>query len=104
VPTTLFVLGRLQSTVSCRVRSLVPWFDLCALPCFLGMSPGPCRAGIPGRLIPVGSDRASRRRAVSRGWAYPQSDSAGSESEVVLSEAVLLARPSGRRGRPEAGW
>ena len=70
-------------------------------PClaFLRTSLGPYRAGIPGRLILVGSDRASWRRAVSRGWAYPRLESVGSELE-----AVLLARPSGRRGRPEAGW
>ena len=70
-------------------------------PClaFLRTSPSPYRAGVPGRLIPIGSNRANRRRAVSRGWAYPRSESAGSELEVVL-----LARLFGQRGRPEAGW
>ena len=62
------------------VRSSVLWFDLCALPYFLRSFPGPYRAGIPGRLIPVDSDRAGR--SWKRRWA----------------------RPSGRRGRPEAGW
>ena len=72
---------------------------LSALPCFLRSFPGPFRAGVSGRLVPVGSGYASRRRAVSRGWAYPWSEGAGSESEVVL-----LARPFSRRGRPEVGW
>ena len=38
-----------------RVWSLVSWFDLCALACFLRLSPGPFRAGVPGRMAPVGS-------------------------------------------------
>ena len=99
-PTTLFVSEKLQSMVSVdRVWSR--YRGLTCAPClaFLRTSPSPYRAGIPGQLVPVGSDRASRRRVVSRGWAYPRSESAGSELE-----AVLLARPSGRRGHPEAGW
>jgi len=36
---------------------------------------------------------------MSRGWAYTRSESVGSESKVVF-----LARPFGRRGRPEVGW
>ena len=72
-PTILFVLGWLQSTVPVgdRVWSLVSWFDLSALPCFLRSFPGPFWAGVPGRLVPVGSGCASRRRAVSRVFAYP---------------------------------
>ena len=54
-----------------KVRSPVLRFDLCALPYFLRPFPGPYRAAVPGRLVPVGSDRASRRRVVSRGLAYP---------------------------------
>ena len=58
------------------------------------MSPGPYRVGIPGRLILVGSDHASRRGVVSRGWAYPWSESARLESE-----AVLLVGPSSQKRR-----
>ena len=99
-PTTLFVSGRLQSTVPVgdRVRSLVSWFDLSALPCFLRSFPGPFRAGVPGELVPVGSGCASRRRAVSRVFTYP------SRRRGVGVRSSALARPSGRRGRPEAGW
>ena len=42
-----------------RVRSLVSWFDLCALPCFLRLFPGPYRAGVLGRLVLVSSKCAS---------------------------------------------
>ena len=54
------------------VRSPVLRFDLCALPYFLRPFPGPYRAGVPGRLVPVGSDCASRRRAVSKEFPYPR--------------------------------
>ena len=47
--------------------------DLSALSYFLCPFPGPRRVGIPGQLVPVGSDCASWRRAVSRGSAHPQS-------------------------------
>ena len=50
------------------------WYHgLTCAPClaFLHTSLGPYLVGVPGRLIPVSSDRASRRRAVSRGRAYP---------------------------------
>ena len=55
-----------------RVRSSVLRFDLYALPYFLCSFPGPYRAGVLCRLVPVGSDRASRRRVVSRGLAHPR--------------------------------
>ena len=80
-----------------KVRTSVLWFDLCALPYFLCPFPGPYRAGVPGRLVPIGSDRASRRRAVSRVLAHPQS-----ETRVGVGSSAL-ARPFGRRGRSEAG-
>ena len=54
-----------------RVRSLVSWFDFYALPCFLCPFPSPYRASVPGRLVPVGSDCVSRRRAVSRVFGIP---------------------------------
>ena len=86
---------------SCRCTGYGPLYHglTCAhRPALLRLFPGPFWAGVPGRLVPVGYNRASRRRAVSRGWSYPRSESAGSELE-----AVFLARPSSRRGRPEAG-
>jgi len=72
--------------------------DLSALPYFLHLFPGPYRAGIPGRLVPVSSDRASRRRAVSRGLTHPRS-----ETQVGVRRSAL-ARPFGRRGRLKVGW
>ena len=81
-----------------RVWSLVLWFDLCALPYLLRLFPGPYRAGVPGRLVLVGSDCASWRRAVSRAWHIP-----GRTCGVRVGSSAL-ARPSGSRGCPEAGW
>ena len=57
--------------------------DLSALPYLLRPFPGPHRAGVPGRLVPVGSDCASQRRAVSRGSVYPRSKS-GSKLVAVF--------------------
>ena len=81
-----------------RVRSPVLRFDLCALPYFLRPFPGSYRAGVPGRLVPVGSDCASRRGAVSRGSVFFRSE------KRVGVRSDILARPFGRRGRPEVGW
>ena len=69
--------------------------DLSAMPYFLRPFPGPYRAGVPGRLVPVGSDCASWRRAVSRGSAHPRS-----EKRVGVGSGVLT-RPSGWRGHLE---
>ena len=57
--------------------------DLSALPYFLRLFPGPYRADIPGRLVPVGSNCASRRRTMSRVLRTPVRDM-GSESEAAL--------------------
>ena len=73
-------------------------FDLSALPYFLRLFPGPYRAGVPGRLVPVGSICTSRRGAVSRGSAHSRS-----EKRVGVGSGVL-ARRFGRRGHPEAAW
>ena len=54
-----------------RVRSPVLRFDLCALPYFLRPFPGPYLAGVPDRLVPVASECASWRKAVSRGLVHP---------------------------------
>ena len=75
--------------------------DLSALPYFFRSFSGPYRAGVPDRLVPVGSDCASRREAVSRGSPHSRS-----KKRVGVGSGVL-ARPSGRRGsrrgRPEVG-
>ena len=84
---------------SCRRTGYSPWYHgLTCAPCpaLLHLFPSPFRAGVPGRLVPVGSGCASRRRAVSRASAYP-----GRRHEVGV-ESSALARPSGRRGCPEA--
>ena len=57
--------------------------DLSALPYLLCLFPGPYRAGVPSQLVLVGSDCASRRRAVSRGSAPPRSKTRV-EAEVVF--------------------
>ena len=49
----------------------------CALPSLF--APGPFRAGVPGRMAPVGPGRASRRRAVSRLPTGSPVEDAGSE-------------------------
>ena len=95
-----------------RVLSLVLLFDLCALPYFLRPFPGPYPAGVPGRSVLVGSDRASQRRVVSRGLAHPRSETqVGDESRVWLGlpvgEAVQRwardqSERSGRRGGLES--
>ena len=88
--------------------------DLSALPYFLHSFPGPHRAGIPDRLVLVGSDCASRRRAVIRGSAHPWLETqvgvgGGVWPGLPVGEAVRrrarvasercssLARPSGQR-------
>ena len=71
--------------------------DLSVLLYLLCPFPGPYRAGVPSRLVPVGSDYASPRGAISRGSAHFRS-----EKRVGVGSGVL-ARPFGRRGRPEVG-
>ena len=93
---------------------MVLWFDLCALPYFLCPFPGPRRAGVPDRLVPVDFDCASRRRAVSRGSAHPRLERWGRSRKRALfllgqtfrserragvgnERCSSLARPSCRR-------
>ena len=71
--------------------------DLGALLYFLRPFPGPYRAGVPGRLVPVGSVCASRRGAASRGSVHSRLE------KRVRVRSGVLARPSGRRGPPEVG-
>ena len=57
-----------------RCTEYGPWYrGLTCAPCltFLRSFPGPFQAGVPGRLVRVGSGCASRRRAASRVFAYP---------------------------------
>ena len=86
--------------------------DLSALPYFLRPFPGPHRAGVPDRLVLVGSDCASRRGAVGRGQRFPSWRS-GPESEVafwpglpvqetVQRQARDRSERSGQRGGPES--
>ena len=79
-----------------RVWSLVSWFDLCALACFLRLFPGPFRAGVPGRMALVDSGCASQRRAVSR-----VSTNSGRRRGVGVGSSAW-PRPSDRRGHSEA--
>ena len=95
-----------------RVRSPVLRFDLCALPYFLRPFPGPYRAGIPGRWIPVSSDCASRRGAISRDLVHSWSEKwirVGSGvwpgllvREVIRRWARDRSERSGRRGGPKS--
>ena len=65
--------------------------DLSVLLYLLRPFSGPHRAGVPGRLVLVDSDCASRRRAVSRCSVYPRL-----ETQVeVGSEAFRLERRAG---------
>ena len=97
-PTTLFVLGKLQSTVSTGVQGMFPvsWFDSRALPCFLRLFPGPFRVSVPVRLVLVGSDCASWRRTVSRCLAYPPVGGRGiGVGSGAFGQAFQSERPSG---------
>ena len=93
--------------------------DLSALPYFLRPFPGPYRAGVPDRLVPVGSYCTSQRRAVSRGSVHPRSETrvgvgSGVWPGLPVGEAVrrwtgvgsercsFFVRHSDRRGRPES--
>jgi len=92
---------RLQGTLlTCPVgvQGMVLDFTvgLSALPYLLRPFPGPHRADIPGRLFPLGSNCASRRRAVSRSSVRPQL-----ETQFGVQKRCLV-RPSGRRGDPES--
>jgi len=89
------VVGYCAASVQGSVLGIV--VDLSVLPYFLRLFSGPYRAGVPGRLVPVGSDCASWRRAVSRDSAHPRFGDTG------RGQKWYLARPSGRRGRSEAG-
>ena len=87
-------------------------FDLCAMPYFLHLFPGPYRASVPGRLVLVGSDRTSRGRAVSRGSVHPRSEmraevGSGVWPGLLVREAIRRqardrSERFGQRGGPES--
>ena len=89
---------RLQGTLlTCPIgycSAIVQGTDLSALPYLLHLFPGPHRAGVPGRLVPVGSNCASRRRDVSRGSVHPRL-----ETQVRVESGVGQAFWSERRAR-----
>jgi len=86
--------------------------DLGALSYHLRLFPGPYRAGISGRLVPVGSNCVSRSGVISRGSAHPRSEKrvrvrSGVGPGLPVGEAVRRraedqSELSGRRGRPES--
>ena len=82
---------------SCRRTRYGPWYHglTCALPS--PFAPGPFRAGVPGRMAPVGPGRASRRRAASRLPTGPRSESRGRSRKQRFGPGL-----SNRRDCPEA--
>ena len=68
--------------------------DLSILLYLLRPFPSPHRVGVPGRLVPVGSDCASRRRAVSKGSVHPRS-----KTRVGVGGGVWSGLPGGEAGR-----
>ena len=103
VPTTLLVF--------CHVREVTGYYpagvqgtvlgiavDLSALPYYLRLFPSPYRAGVPGQLVSVGSDCASRKGAVSRGSVHLRS-----EKRVGVGSGVGPGLPVGEAVRRRAG-
>jgi len=89
--------------------------DLCALPYLLRSFPRSSPSGRPGRLVPVGFDCASWKRAVSTSLAHPQLETwvrvrSGVWPGLLVGEAVRRrARVGGeafwseRRARVRSG-
>ena len=72
--------------------------DSNTLPYFLRPFPSPYRAGVPGRFVPVGSDCAGQRGAVSKGLVHPWS-----ETRVGVGSGVWPGLPVGEAVRRRAG-
>ena len=68
--------------------------DLSVLFYLLCLFPSPYRVGVPGRLVSVGSDCASRRRVVSRGSVHPRS-----ETRVGIKSGVWPGLSVGEAGQ-----
>ena len=109
-PTTL--LRKVRGYCSAGVQGMVLGIvvDLSALLYFLHPFPGPYRAGVPGRLVLVGSDCASWRGGVSKGSVHSRSEKrvgvvSGVWPGLPVGEAVRRwagdrSERSGRRGGP----
>ena len=92
------------ATEYCFTQGMVPGtVVLTCEPClaFLRTSSGSYRAGIPGRMAPVGSECAGRRRAVSRVPTSPGRRDAGSELEVGLGVGLPIEEAVRRRLKPK---
>ena len=92
------------ATEYCSMQGMVPGtVVLTCEPClaFLRTSSGSYRAGVPGRMAPVGSECAGRRRAVSRVPTSPGRRDMGSESEVGLGAGLPIGEAVWRRLKPE---
>ena len=119
-PTTLLgfyhakkVAGYCPAGVQGMILGIV--VDLSALPYFLHPFPGPYRAGIPDRLVPVGFGCASQRGVVSRGSVHSRSEKqvgvgSGVWPGLSVGEAVRRRAKVGgeafrseRRARVESG-
>ena len=72
----------------------------CALPSLF--APGPFRAGVPGRMAPVGLGCASRRRAVNRLPTGPRSESWGRSRKQRFGPGLPIRETARRRLVPEA--
>ena len=74
--------------------------DLSALLYLLRTFPSPYQVGVPGRLVLVGSNCASRRRAVNRGSVQARSEMRVGVGKVVFGQAFRSERTS--EGVPES--
>ena len=99
VPTTLLVFcharevtGYCPAGVQGTILGIV--FDLSALPYFLRPFPSPYQAGLPGRLVLVGSDCTSWRGAKSRGFNASLIGEAGQSQKWCFGQAFQSERPS----------
>ena len=72
----------------------------CALPSLF--TPGPFRVDVSGRMAPVGSSHASRRRAASRLPTGPRSESRGRNRKQHFGPGLLIGETALRRLVPEA--
>ena len=78
-----------------RVWSLVLRFDLCALPYFLRPFPGSDRAGVPGRLVSVGSSLRQSEKSSEQGFGASPVGDAGRSRKRCFSQDFRSERPSG---------
>ena len=79
-----------------------PWYRglTCALP--FPFTPGSFRAGVPGRMAPVGPGHVSRRRAASRLPTGPRSETPGRSRRQCFGPGLSIGETARRRLVPEA--